>query len=316
MKPLFIVNPRAGGGRTGELFQKMRGPLERAVGGFDVTFTERGRHAVDLAREAALAGREVVVAVGGDGAIHEVASGLLLAKEEGAGGARLGVVGAGTGGDFRKSLEIEHRLDRYGEVIARGKTRRIDAARFSFVTHEDERASAYFVNILSVGLGGLVDRYVASGSRALGGTVAYFAASLRGLLESEIGVLGCTIELGGKKREEEVRSRSLAICNGRFFGSGMHIAPMAKLDDGLLDVVDLGGAPRLRFALASSRVYTGSHLKSDDVRHFRCEKLKLELLNKAARDRFILDVDGEPLGRLPIEVEILPGALEVLAPEA
>lgn len=314
MKPLLIVNPRASGGRTGELFQKMRGPLERTIGSFDVTFTERGRHAVDLAREAALAGRETVVAVGGDGLIHEVASGLLLAKEEGATGVRLGIVGAGTGGDFRKSLDIEHRLDKYGEVIACGKSRRVDAARFSFVNHEDARSSAYFVNILSLGIGGLVDRFVASSSRALGGTVAYFAASLRGLAESEVGVLGCTIELGGKTREEEVRSRSLAICNGRFFGSGMHIAPMAKLDDGLLDVVDLGAASRLRFGLASSRVYTGSHLKSADVRYFRCEKLKIDLLNKAVRDRFPLDVDGEPLGRLPIEVEILPGALEVLAP--
>src|SRR6185503_20293768 len=66
MKPLLIVNPRSGGGRTGQIFDKLRRPIERSIGAFDTMFTERGRHAVDLAREAALAGRETVVAVGGD----------------------------------------------------------------------------------------------------------------------------------------------------------------------------------------------------------------------------------------------------------
>ena len=75
MKPLFIVNPRSGGGRTGQVFESMRRPIERIVGDFEVAFTERPRHAEDIAREAALAGRETVVAVGGDGSIHEVTCG-------------------------------------------------------------------------------------------------------------------------------------------------------------------------------------------------------------------------------------------------
>jgi diacylglycerol kinase (ATP) len=316
MKPLLIVNPRSGGGRTGELFEKMRGPVERVVGGFDTVFTERGRHAVDLARTAALEGRETVVAVGGDGAIHEVVNGLMQAQEQGAKGTRLGVIGTGTGGDFRKSLAIDHRLDKYGEVIAHGVPVHIDVGRFSYATHDDAPAHAYFINILSVGIGGLVDRYVADGSRAFGGTFAYFAASLRGLINCEVGVLGCTISCDGQKREEEIRSRSLAICNGRFFGSGMHVAPMAKLDDGLLDVVNLGDAPRLRFLMVSSRVYTGAHIRHEDVKHFRCDKLELELRNKSIKDSFILDVDGEPLGRLPITVEVVRAALPVLAPAA
>jgi YegS/Rv2252/BmrU family lipid kinase len=316
MKPLLIVNPHAGGGRTGRIFDKMRRPIERAVGGFDTVFTERARHAVTLARDAALEGRETVVAVGGDGAIHEVVNGLMLAHEQGKTQTRLGIIGTGTGGDFRRSLAIEHRLDKYGEVIARGVSRNVDVARFSYATHDDAPAHGYFVNILSVGIGGLVDLYVAESRRRLGGTFAYFCASLRGLVTCEVGVLSCTIRCNGESREEEIRTRSLAICNGRFFGSGMHIAPMAKLDDGLLDVVDLGDAPRLRFLVVSSQMYTGSHLRSEDVRHFRCDKLEIELLNNSIRDRFLLDIDGEPLGRLPISVEILRGALPVLAPPA
>jgi diacylglycerol kinase (ATP) len=240
-------------------------------------------------------------------------NGLMQAKAQGAGATRLGVIGQGTGGDFRKSLGIEHRLDRYCSAIAGNKTLSIDIGRFTCEGAEGE-LSAFFVNILSVGLGGLVDRYVADTSKRLGGTVAYFVASARGLLESSIGVLACTIGRGGETREEEISTRSMAICNGRFFGSGMEVAPMADLADGLFDVVDLGAAPKLRFAMASSQIYSGKHIQNPDVKHFVCDRISMELLNREAADRFLLDVDGEPLGRMPLTIELLPRALEVLVP--
>jgi diacylglycerol kinase (ATP) len=314
MKPLLIVNPRAGGGSAGRLFDQMRAPIGRALGGFDTSFTERPRHAVDLAQAAALEGRETVVAVGGDGSIHEVVNGLMLAREKGAASTRLGIIGQGTGGDLRKSLGLTHRLDRYCAAIAEGKTQTIDVGRFSYRADDDSEKSAFFVNILSAGLGGVVDRYVAQGGRALGGTFAYFSASLRALLESEVAVLRCTVTFAEKTREIEVHTRNIAICNGRYFGSGMHVAPMARLDDGVFDVVDLGASSRLKFALQSSKIYSGKHLENPDVTHFPARKLTVEILNEGVRDKFPLDVDGEPLGRLPITVELLPGVLEVLAP--
>ncbi len=316
MKPLLIVNPRAGGGRTGSLFARMQDPIERSLGSFDTTFTERGRHAVEIARDAALEGRETVIAVGGDGSIHEVVAGLMAAREKGAKGTRLGIIGQGTGGDFRKTLGIDHRLDKYCAAIAGGKTRAVDVGRFSYLDHNEEPSQSYFINILSIGMGGLVDQYVADGSRALGGTVAYFAASLKGLINSEIGVLNCTIHEGGTSRQEEIHSRMLAICNGRYFGSGMFVAPMAELDDGMFEVVDMGSASRLNFAMGSSKIYTGAHLKSPETKHFRCDKITIELVNKGIVDKYLLDVDGEPLGKLPLEVEVMPGALEVFAPAA
>lgn len=314
-RPLLIVNPRSGGGKTGRIFDQMRGPIERAIGAFDTIFTERGRHAVDIARVAAQEGVPIVVAVGGDGSIHEVVNGLMEAREKGANATRLGVIGQGTGGDLRRTLGVEHRLDKYCAAIAGGKVRKIDVGRFRYEDHDGQPATAYFVNILSVGLGGLVDRIVASAGRGLGGTFAYYGASVRGLLESELGVLECTIGYQGATREEEITTRSLAICNGRFFGSGMKVAPMAELDDGVFEVVDLGKANKLRFAMvSSSRIYTGEHIGHPDVRHFPCDSIKMVLKNKAVADKFILDVDGEPLGRLPLEIELVPGAIEVLVP--
>jgi diacylglycerol kinase (ATP) len=313
--PLLVVNPRSGGGKTGKIFDAMRVPLKRALGDFDVVFTERGRHAVDFARDAALAGRGVVVAVGGDGTIHEVVNGLMEARDQGATLPRLGVIGQGTGGDFRRTLGLEHRLDRYCAAIAGGKTRRVDVGRASFVGHDGSPARSFFVNILSVGIGGVVDQLVAEASRGLGGTMAYFGASVRGLLRSEIGELDCTLALAGVKREAVIATRNLAVCNGRFFGSGMKVAPMAELGDGIFEVVSLGAASKLRFAIESStRIYSGDHIGKGDVEHHRCDRITIALRNTEVADRFLLDVDGEPLGRLPMEIELIPGALEVLVP--
>lgn len=318
MNPLVIVNPSSGGGRTGSVFESMRGPIERVVGPVDVVFTERKRHAVDLAREAALAGRETVVAVGGDGSIHEVVNGLMEAREklpENALKTRLGIIGQGTGGDFRRTLGIEHRLNRYCEVIAAGATRRIDIGRFRYVANDGSPAQAFFVNILSMGMGGLVDQYVADMGRQLGGTLTYLIASVRGLVNSQLGVLQCTMTTrGGETREEVLPTRTLAVCNGRFFGSGMEVAPMAKLDDGLFEVIDLGSAPRLKFFLASSKIYTGKHIGSPDVKHFRCDRIDIRLRNEGVRRRFLIDADGEPLGMLPMSIELVPRAIEVLVP--
>lgn len=314
-RPLLIVNPRSGGGKTGRVFDDLRGPVERALGAFDTIFTERGRHAVDIARLAAQEGVPLVVAVGGDGTIHEVVNGLMEAREAGANQTRLGVIGQGTGGDLRRTLGMEHRLDRYCEAIAGGKVKKLDIGRFTYETNDGKPASAYFVNILSVGLGGLVDRIVAEASRGLGGGFAYYSASVRGLLQSELGTVRCTITHKGETREQIITSRNIAICNGKFFGSGMKVAPMAEVDDGVFEVVDLGKASKLRFAMvSSSRIYTGAHIGHPDVSHFSCDSIKMELLNRAVADKFLLDVDGEPLGRLPLAIDLVPGAIEVLVP--
>lgn len=325
MKPLFIVNPRSGGGRSGRALEALLDVARSSLGEIDASFTERPRHATELAREAAEAGREVVVAVGGDGSIHEVANGLLQARERGATKTSLGIIGQGTGGDFRKALGLEHRLDRYLAAIAGGVARPIDVGRFAYTTHDGREAESYFINILSVGMGGLVDTYVAQTTKAFGGTVAYFAASARAMVDSQLARLAITARAPsvegpgldkkpGETRELEVDSRMLAICNGQFFGSGMHVAPTASPFDGKLDVVSIGGASLLSFMRASGRIYGGTHLTQPGVEHFRCDRLTIELLGGADPALFCLDVDGEPLGRLPITVSLLPAALPVLLP--
>jgi diacylglycerol kinase (ATP) len=253
-----------------------------------------------------------VIAVGGDGTFHEVVNGLMQVKNGASGSSnepadatRIGMIAQGTGGDFRKALGLEHRLDKYLEALASGRERPLDVGKFT----GGGKTGHYFVNILSAGMGGLVDRYVADASRLLGGTAAYFGASVRALINARLGNVKATVTHDGKTEEHKIRSFMIAICNGSYFGGGMHVAPMAKVDDGVLELVALGATSKLGFAMTSRGIYTGAHIGQAGTVHLRGEKIVLDLANEDARDVFLLDVDGEPMGGLPLTVEVVPKAL-------
>jgi YegS/Rv2252/BmrU family lipid kinase len=304
-RPLVILNPRSGGGRAGRNFRHVIAALEARLGPIDLAATERPTHALELARDAAKRARKLIVAVGGDGTLHEVANGVLDAG----GGAEVGYVGQGTGGDFRRTLGLENRLEAYIDAIASGGLQRIDAGRLRYCAPDGSMKDRWFVNILSVGMGGLVDRYVSEATKALGGTAAYFWASVRALARCKRGRLRCEVTLSGDRQERRFETFMMAICNGRYFGSGMHVAPMAKPDDGRFDVISLDAPTKLAFALSSRRIYDGKHLSAPGAQHFVCDRITVDLENEGARSVFLLDVDGEPLGGLPLEVELVPQVL-------
>lgn len=309
VRPLLIVNPWAGGGRAGRALPAVRAVVERRLGPVDVAPTERSGHAVSLAAEAARGGRSLIVAVGGDGTLHEVANGVL---EAGA-AAAVGYIGQGTGGDFRRTLGLEHRLDRYIDAIASGRERPVDVGRATFRGLDGTPRARWFVNILSAGLGGLVDRYVADATRLFGGKASYFWASARALARCRRGRLRCEVTFQGEAKTRELDAFMIAICNGRYFGGGMYVAPMAEPDDAQLEVVSMDAPTKLAFAAFSRRIYDGSHLRAAGVQHFSCNRIALDLDGDRARDVFLLDVDGEPLGGLPLEVEVVPRALRLRA---
>ncbi len=308
-RALAIVNPLSGGGRAGRTLADLRAVIERRLGPIDVAVTSRGGHAIEVAREAVESGRSLVLAVGGDGTLHEVANGVLQAG----GGAAVGYVGQGTGGDFRRTLGIEHRLDAYLDAIAGGRERALDVGRARYRGLDGTPQERWFVNILSAGLGGLVDRRIADMPKALGGRAAYYLASLRSLVECERARLRCTVSLAGERGERRLDAFMIAVCNGSFFGGGMKVAPMARPDDGRFEVVAMDAPSKLAFVTFSRRIYDGSHLTAPGVQHFACDRIAIDLENDRARGVFLLDVDGEPLGGLPVEIEVVPGALKMRA---
>jgi diacylglycerol kinase family enzyme len=225
---------------------------------------------------------------------------------------QLGLLPQGTGGDFRRTLGLPHRLDAYLEALAGSRSRKLDVGELSYSEGGVEK-SRYFVNILSVGMSGLVDTLVADTSKALGGTLAYFGASLKALARSKVGVLGLGYtDPDGGEHEREVSTFAFAVCNGQYFGSGMHCAPKADPFDGIFDLVALGPQTKLDMILDSQAIYKGKHLDHPKAWTARATVVTIEL-KSGDRDSFLTDCDGEPLPGPPVRIGMRKGILTLRA---
>jgi len=341
-RPLLIANPAAGRGRTGRELGHLLAAVRGAVGPLDVVETRAAGDASRLAAGAAGDRRPLVISVGGDGTLSEIVDGVMRATHDtsgasaGAGqacsagaadgGAQysssaaapcVGFVATGTGGDFGRTLGIPGRTADHVAVLAAGTERTVDVARARFPGGDGTLRERWWINVLSAGVGGLVDRYTATAPAFLSGRLSYAQATLRGIVMCRRVRLSCRAVLpGGETAERVIDSHAVVICNGRTFGGGMNIAPMARPDDGLLEVIVLETRTRLRLIAKLGTVYQGTHLREPGVTHFSCRSLELTPLQAApaGRQLFPLDVDGDPLGDVPLAVSVVPGALRIRAP--
>src|SRR3712207_1382739 len=254
--PLVIVNPASASGATGRAWPAIASELRTHFGAFAVAFTGRGGEAVEIAERESRAGR-LVIACGGDGTISEVANGILRANN----GAELGVLPSGTGGDFRRTLEIPSRAADAARRLREGKTRALDAGRVTFFNSRGEEESRFFVNVASFGMGGEVIRRVksreglpAGAARLLGGKLSFAAAALKSALTFDKPSVRVSVDGGA---ESQLTVANFCVANARYFGGGMKIAPNAKLDDGLFDVVAVGDVSAAKVLTNSYRLYLG-----------------------------------------------------------
>ncbi|MEZ4399732.1 MAG: diacylglycerol kinase family lipid kinase [Kofleriaceae bacterium] len=308
---VVIANPKSQGGSLGRRWPELADHIRRVVPFEDALTTGPG-DATRLAREAIAAGAEVVVAVGGDGTINEVANGWFDDGVARPTSAALGVLPFGTGGDFVRTLGIPKDFARACAVLAADHRRTIDVGRIDFATRTGGTGVRMFVNIASFGMSGLTDRLVNQSKKRLG-ALSFYAATTRAMLQYDNQRVRMSFDdrpADGK----DLTINTVAIANGRFFGGGMMIAPAAELDDGRFDVVALGDMSMTDFVLKSRRLYNGTHLDLPKVSHRRAEVVRAE---PASRDQVVeLDVDGETPGVLPATFRIVPRALAVITPRA
>ena len=321
----MIANPAAGRGRTGRDLSRLVAAVRGALGEADVVETGRRGDAAELAVAAVRDGRPLVVGLGGDGTLGEIVNGMLRAGYQGDGGRALpalGIVGTGTGGDFGRSLGIPHELGAYLAALRDGADRAVDVGRARFNGLDGRPVERYWLNVLSAGIGGLVDRYTAAAPAFLGGRLAYAQATLRAIVTCRRVRLDCSyVDADGERHELPLDAHAVAVCNGRAFGGGMNIAPMARLDDGLLEVIAFQTETRWRLVRRFGTVYAGTHLLETGVTHFRCREIELRPAGPPAGRRpraglFPLDVDGDALGDVPVAIGIARAALRVRAPAA
>ena len=306
MSSFVVLNPNAAGGSAARDFEALQDQLRAAIGDFEVGRTTGRGHATTLTRDAVGRGVRQVIAVGGDGTINEVVNGLLRPGEERT-DVVLGLVVCGTGGDFRRNFGLEGPPSRCIGPLAQGAVRRIDLGRLSYVDNDGREAVRLFANIADFGLGGLTARKTSrrSAMKAAGGKLSFTIATLSAFAGYRFQRVG--MEIDGAASEANIAT--VAVCNGGWFGGGMHVAPDARTDDGLFDVVVMRARSKLAMVADMSKIYAGAHVAHPSVSVQRARSVRAWPLDEARTGPVLLDVDGEDLGRLPARFDILPSAL-------
>lgn len=310
MSAYVVVNLRSGGGRTAREWPDIERALRNAYPGLTAATTGAKGDAAALVRAALLEGHQEIVAVGGDGTINEAVNGFFDSEGAIAPDAVLSFVTSGTGGDFRKAFGI---AAGYAPAIARlknAKSRPIDIGRVSCLTISGESTVRYFANIASVGLSGvIVDAVNRAGiAKLFGGQFAFAFHSVLAMLTYRERMVRIRVD---KTYDEIAAISTLAVANGQYFGGGMRVAPHASPDDGLFDVIIMGGTPKHRALADLKLMYTGEHLNIPGVRALRGAKIMAAPVAETMGRPVLIEVDGESAGQLPATFEILPRALNL-----
>ncbi len=285
----LLTNPTAGRGRGTRTAAIALPRLQEAGIRVHALVGRDADEALELAQRAVADGVESLVVVGGDGMVH------LAVKALVGSGASLGIIPAGTGNDVARYLDISRTDPQLAtDVVVGGHTRRIDLARCG---------ATHYVTVLAAGFDSKVSER-ANALRWPRGRMRYNLATLAELRVFE--PLPYTLELDGEVRTLD--AMLVAVGNGPSFGGGLRITHGASLDDGLLDVVVIKTMSKLDLVRTYPRLYTGSHTTHPQYEHHQVRTVTV------AAPGITAYADGERVGRLPLTVEVVPAALEVLAP--
>jgi YegS/Rv2252/BmrU family lipid kinase len=312
MKTLAIINPRSAGGRTGRDAQSIAKRLADVTGPLTVALTDAPMAAARLTAQGLRDGFERIVAVGGDGTINEVVNGFFQNGVAINPEAEFALLNLGTGGDFRKTFDIDAGVEASLERIAEGRVRRIDVGRLSFVTADGKTGSRHFANIASFGLSGDVVHRVnrATLMKRLTGQFAYTWGSLVSMIRYKSRPVRLKVD---NVFDEVISVSTCAVCNGQFFGGGMRVAPDASPDDGFLDVIVIGDAPKREIMNSMKQIYTGAHINAPHVKVFRGKSVIATPVEATGGAPVHIEADGESPGQLPAMFEVMPKALKFRA---
>jgi diacylglycerol kinase (ATP) len=304
LKTQVIVNPESNRGRTRKRWTEIREALRSFIKEFRCEFTEKPSHATEITRVSIKDGTELVIGVGGDGTMNEIANGFFEGRAIINPEATLGVLPSGTGCDLMRSLHIPRGLKSALRTITEGPSFRMDVGKVYYETDAGEAQERYFLNVADFGLGGEVVKRVNS----------------RRLQRKASSYVRCLIETMLQYRSRRVKIRVDgeylpqgeyligAIANGKIFGKGMKVAPQARLDDGLFDAILVKSMKFLEFCRHGWKLANGSHLGHPKIHFLRGRRIEAE---PESPEPVLLEFDGEQLGRLPAVFEILPCLLSI-----
>jgi diacylglycerol kinase (ATP) len=290
-KTAFIVNPTSGSGHAGKTWPQIAKLLDQSGQHYKVYFTRGSGDGKTLAAKAVKEGAELVVAVGGDGTLFEVVNGIDPDQTV------FAVIPLGTGNGFRRSCDLPGQWQAVLQGFSSWQPRRIDLGLIN---------GSFFLNVAGIGFDAAVAVMASEKYKVIKGYPAYVVAFFDELTHFEH--FRTRIEYA-KWEIEQQNTLLVVVANGPYYGGGFTIAPQAAIDDGKLDLIIIRKLTTPETTLLAFQAMVGKHLDNSAVIATKIDRFRVE-----ADHQVPVHIDGEVIGKLPVEIGIKPGALQILAP--
>ena len=302
MKTLFLVNPKSGRGKPARLWPQISEVFRAQNRSVEVAFTEHRGHGQTLARQALHDGFELIVAVGGDGLVSEVVNGMLAEGKDVNSRPVLGIIPCGSGNDLARMLGLPGETLAAARHLAQSHRSRLIDLGEVVCASGDKTERRVFANDADLGLAAEVVERLERTGKFSRGTVPFFVALLLTALRHRSWPVQMCIE----DRLYNEKMTTVLVCNGQSTGGGMRVAPAASLDDGLFDVIAVGGLRPWEIFWHAPKIYRGTHVAVRKVTVHRARTVSV-----TSPPGLPLVADGELIGTTPASFRVLPLALRV-----
>ena len=303
----FIINPKAGNGSCLEIWKKVESKLKADQVSFLAFFSEYPGHAKSIAKQIACSDQQekLVIAVGGDGTIHEVLNGIANDKN-----ITLGFIPGGSGNDFSRGFQIPTDPEEALTVILRLRKRpgkQIDIGKVCLTN----RGEHYFINNMGAGFDAIIS-YQVNQSRIKAllnkislGRLVYVYFLLKNVFTYKTGRFDLSID---EKKHIFEQTWFVTVSNQPYYGGGMKIAPDANPDDGLFDITVVHQLSRVKLLFVFMSVFSGRHIHFKEVKTLKGKNITIY----SAETQYV-HADGEHIGYTPLSIHLQAKALEVLS---
>ncbi len=301
MKIVFVVNNK--NNRLSKVLPRLvQYCQETNVGSVRFFSTQRKKHAVELAQQAAENGCDYMIAIGGDGTLNEVINGLFQSNIPRKEYPVIGLLPHGSANDFARTAHISNSIEELIELIQSNTTQKIDLGK---IILQQTQEISYFINIAGVGLGAEVAQNLERTSSILGPGFNYYKHIIKGFLKYAKKELNCTSNTWQWKG----KLLQMAVANGRYFGNAICIAPDAQLTDGRFQVAIFGDLSIWDYLKNLGNLKKGLKIDLQQVSYHNANEVLLE-----SNDSCGIEADGEYVGLAPATINIVPKAISFLMP--
>lgn len=271
----------------------------------DYYITKTKLAAEDLAEKILLSGTDYLIAVGGDGTIHEVVNGIMRVPKNEREKVVIGLLPIGSGNDFARTLKLSRKISYLYQLIKNNKVIDLDIGRIECKTLDGNDTVVFFNNIAGVGLDAEVAKRVNEGNKTYGPNAAYYYATIKSFLNYKKKKIKITSS--GFNYEGNVLLLSFA--NAKYFGSGLGIAPHAKINDGKMALTLAGDVSLFDYLKNVGTIRKCIPVKHKQIVYDEAESCAVEAIGEPC----FIEADGELIGKLPLKVSMLHNEIKFLS---